>query len=252
MGIEDEKKGSSDIWTYDFDRRLPVRLTLDPRDEKNPVWSADAQSIFFRGDWFGPPDVYRVSVRSPESAAPVATRPGVQLPEDVSPDGRFLVFTEWIRRTNGDLWLLPLAEGGKLVALTQTPFDEKGARFSPDGRWLAYYSNESGSREVYLRPVEGPGERIRVSSGGGTMPRWRRDGKEIFYLAPDNALMSVPLSLSGGFRPQPGVASALFRVEGIVRDFDAAADGQRFLMDVAEPDPSPISVLANWPSLLRR
>ena len=182
----------------------------------------------------------------------MVARPGVQLPEDVSPDGKSLVFTEWIRRTNGDLWLQPLLGDGKPVPLTQTPFDEKGARFSPDGHWLAYYSNESGSREVYLRPVEESGVRIRVSSGGGTMPRWRRDGKEIFYLAPDSVVMSARLSPSAGARPQPGLASALFRVEGIVRDYDAAADGQRFLVDVAEPDPAPLAVLANWPSLLAK
>ncbi len=248
MGIDDEKKGSSDIWTYDLERRLPARVTLDPRDEKNPVWSADGQSIFLRCDWNGPPDIYRISVRSPESAAPAVVRPGVQIPEDVSRDGRFLVFTEFIRRTNGDLWLLPLSGDGKPVALSQAPFDEKGARFSPDGRWLAYYSFESGGRDVSLRPVEASGERFRISSGGGTMPRWRRDGKELYYLAPDNEVMRVALSSS--VPPQPSAPAALFRVESVVRDYDVAADGQRFLVDVAEPDPAPISVLANWPALL--
>jgi hypothetical protein len=101
---------------------------------------------------------------------------------------------------------------------------------------------------VYLRPVEASGERLRVSSGGGTMPRWRRDGKELYYLAPDDQVMGV--ALSTGARSQPGVAAALFRVEGVVRDYDVAADGQRFLVDVAEPDSAPISVLANWPALL--
>jgi serine/threonine protein kinase len=250
MAIDDEKKGSSDIWSYDFERHLPARVTLDPRDEKNPVWSADGRTIYFRCDWHGPPDVYRVTVGAPETAAPVVERPGVQLPEDISPDGRSLVFTEFVRRTNGDLWLFPLTGGGQAVALTQTPFDEKGARFSPDGRWLAYYSNESGNREVYLRPLAETGERVRVSSGGGTMPRWRRDGKELFYLAPDKAVMSVPLGLGG--RPQPGVATVLYRVDGVVRDFDTAADGQRFLLDIAEPDPAPILVLANWPALLAK
>ncbi len=250
MGIEDEKKGSSDIWTYDFERRLPARVTLDPRDEKNPVWSADGQSIFFRADWMGPPDIYRISVRSPESAAPVVARMGVQFPEDVSRDGRFLVFTEYIRRTNGDLWLLPLSRDGKPVPISQAPFDEKGARFSPDSGWLAYDSNESGSREVYLRPVEASGERLRVSSGGGTMPRWRRDGRELYYLAPDNTVMAV--ALTAGTPPQPAAAAALFRVEGVVRDYDVAADGQRFLVDVAEPDPAPISVLVNWPALMKK
>ena len=247
MGIEDEKLGSSDIWTYDLERHLPVRVTLDPRDEKSPVWSADGQSIFFRCDWFGPPDIGRVSVRSPESAAVIVMRPGVQSPEDVSPDGGSLLFSEFVRRTNRDLWLMPLSAGAKPVPISQAPFDEKGARFAPDGRWMSYDSNESGTREVYLRPVEASGERLRVSSTGGTMARWRRDGKELYYLAPDNTVMATPLSVG---RPQPGVTTALFHVEGVVRDYDVAADGQRFLVDVAQPDPAPLTLLANWPGLL--
>ncbi len=248
VAINDEKNGSSDIWTYEFERRIPVRITLDPRDEKMPVWAADGRSIFFRADWKGPPDVYRVRVGAPESGEAVVERPGVQMPEDASLDGRFLIFTEFMRRTNGDLWLQPLA-GGPPVPLAQTPFDEKGARFSPDGRWIAYYSNESGGREVYLRPVSEAADQVRISSGGGTMPRWRRDGRELYYLASDSAIMRVPISNSGG-RPQPGAAEAMFRVEGVVRDFDAAPDGQRFLLDVADPDPAPLTLLSNWPSLL--
>lgn len=248
--INDEKNGSADIWTYEFERRIPVRATLDPRDEKMPVWAADGRSIFFRADWKGPPDVYRVRVGAPESVEAVVERPGVQMPEDASPDGRFLIFTEFMRRTNGDLWLFPLA-GGDAIPIAQTPFDEKGARFSPDGRWIAYYSNESGGREVYLRPVGEAAEQVRISSGGGTMPRWRRDGRELYYLASDDSIMRVPLSVSGG-RLQPGAAEVLFRVEGKLRDFDVAADGQRFLVNVAELDPAPISVLLNWPSLLQK
>jgi Tol biopolymer transport system component len=250
VAINDEKKGSSDIWAYDFERRVPVRVTLDPRDEKMPVWAADGRSIYFRADWKGPPDVFRARVGAPESGEVVVERPGVQMPEDVSPDGRFLIFTEYMRRTNGDLWLQPLG-GGNPVPLAQTPFDEKGARFSPDGRWIAYYSNESGSREVYLRPVGEAGDRARMSSGGGTMPRWRRDGRELYYLASDNAIMRVPLSTSGG-PLKPGAAEVMFRVEGDLRDFDAAPDGQRFLLDVADPNPASLTVLSNWTSLVSR
>jgi serine/threonine protein kinase len=270
MAIDDEKKGSSDIWTYEFERRLPARVTLDPRDEKNPVWSADGRMIYFRCDWHGPPDVCRVTVGAPETAAPFVERPGVQLPEDVSPDGRSLVFAEFIRRTNGDLWLYPLAGQGQAAPLTQTPFDEKGARFSPDGRWLAYYSNESGNREVYLRPVAETGERVRVSSGGGTMPRWRRDGKELFYVNnisgfSGSPLMAVPIQTDGStFRA--GLPKALFETQlpanmrhpgGPANSFAVAPDGQRFLLprpagSAREPAPSTITVVLNWPALLKK
>jgi Tol biopolymer transport system component len=250
VAINDDKRGSSDIWAYDFERKVPVRVTLDPRDEKMPVWAADGRSIYFRADWNGPPDVYRVRLGAPESTEAAVVRPGVQAPEDVSPDGRFLIFLEFMRRTNADLWLQPLA-GGDPVPLAQTPFDEKGARFSPDGRWIAYYSNESGSREVYLRPVGEAGERVRVSSGGGTMPRWRRDGRELYYVASDGTIMHVPLSIAGG-RMQPGAAEVMFRVDGVLRDFDAAPDGQRFLLDVADPNPAPVTLLSNWTSLVSK
>jgi eukaryotic-like serine/threonine-protein kinase len=250
VAVNDDKKGSSDIWTYDFERKVPVRVTLDPRDEKMPVWTADGQSLFFRCDWYGPPDICRVAAHSPESVTRVVARPGVQVPEDVSPDGRFLLFGEFMRRTNSDLWLQPLA-GGDPIPIAQTPFDEKGARFAPDGRWIAYQSNESGSREVYVRSLTEAGERARISSGGGTMARWRRDGREIYYLAPDKAIMRVPLSISSG-RLQPGAAEAMFHVDAELRDFDVAPDGQRFLLDIAEPNPASLTVLSNWPSLLSR
>jgi serine/threonine protein kinase len=250
VAINDDKKGSSDIWTYEFERKVPVRVTLDPRDEKMPVWAADGRSIYFRADWAGPPDVYRVRVGAPESGEPVVQRAGVQVPEDVSPDGRFLVFGVFMRRTNSDLWLQPLA-GGDPVPIAQTPFDERDARFAPDGRWIAYQSNESGSREVYVRSLAEAGERARISSGGGTMPRWRRDGRELYYLASDKAIMRVPLSISSG-RLQPGAAEAMFHVDAELRDFDVAPDGQRFLLDLAEPNPASLTVLSNWPSLVSK
>src|SRR5439155_26008180 len=113
---------------------------------------------------------------------------------------------------------------------------------------LAYYSTESGNREVYLRTIDASGDRFRVSSGGGRMPRWRRDGKELYYMAPGNEVMAVPIA--AGSRPQPGAAIALFHVEGVVRDYDAAADGLRFVVDVLDTDSAPISVLVDCPSLL--
>src|SRR6185369_1383289 len=127
----------------------------------------------------------------------------------------------------------------------------RDARFAPDGRWIAYQSNESGSREVYVRSLAEAGDRARISSGGGTMPRWRRDGHELYYLASDKAIMRVPLSVSSG-RLQPGAAEAMFHVDAELRDFDVAPDGQRFLLDLAEPNPASLTVLSNWPSLVSK
>jgi Tol biopolymer transport system component len=246
--VQDEKSGTSDIWLYDIARRLPLRLTLDEGDDQTPVWSADGAKVFFRADRFGPPDLHEVPTTSPGTDSVLQRRPGVQHPEDSSPDGRFLCFTEWSRTTNGDLWLLSLSGKGDPVLLAQTPFYEAGARFSPDGRWVAYVSNESGGREIFLRPADGGGERIRVSSGGGAMPRWRRDGMELFYLATNGDLVSHPVRPAT--RPEPGSPTVLFRLDGEVRDYDVDASGQRFLVNVATPEPAPIGVLVNWPSLV--
>ncbi len=246
--VRDEKLGTSDVWLYDLARKLPLRLTLDEGDDQTPVWSADGTNVYFRGDRFGPPDLFEIPANSPGRDTVLLRRPGVQTPEDASPDGRFLCFTEASRQTNGDLWLLPLSGKGEPVPLAQTVFHEVAARFSPDGHWVAYVSNESGAREVYLRPADGSGERIRISSGGGEMPRWRRDGKELFYLAAGSGLAAV--TLSPGANPRPAAPSLLFHLEGEVRDYDVDASGQRFLVDLAAREPAPIGVLVNWPALL--
>ena len=245
--IWDEKVGTSDIWLYDLSRRLSTRLTLDVDDEQTAVWSADGSRIYFRGDRFGPPDIWSISTASPGRPELFYRAPGVQHPDDVSPDGKSLVFTEWSRQTNGDLWLLSLSPGAKPTPLETGPYYEAGARFSPDGRFLAYVSSETGTLEIYVRTLEGRGERVRVSAAGGRLPRWRRDGKELFYVAANGDLVAVPVGV--GARPDPGSPSVLFRIDGAVRDYAVDAPGQRFLVDTAPADPAPIDVLVNWPAL---
>jgi Tol biopolymer transport system component len=248
--VRDEKVGTSDIWLYDLARKLPMRLTRDEGDEQVPVWSADGTTIYFRGDQFGPPDLFEIRATSPGAGAMLLRREGVQHPEDASPDGRNLIFTEWSRQTDGNLWLLPLSAKGDPKPLAQTPSYEAGARFSPDGRWVAFVSNESGAREIYLMPADGSGERIRISSGGGGMPRWRRDGRELFFLDSRGWLAAV--AVRPGASPDPGTPALLFPLDGEVRDYDIDLSGQRFLVDVASAEAAPIGVLLNWPALLAK
>ena len=245
--IVDEKVGTSDIWLYDLSRRLSTRLTLDVQDEKAAVWSADGSRIYFRGDGYGPPDIFLISTASPGRPELFFRASGVQHPDDLSPDGKSMVFTEWSRQSNGDLWLLSLSPGAKPTPLETGPYYEAGARFSPDGRFLAYVSSETGTLEIYVRTLEGRGERVRVSAAGGRLPRWRRDGKELFYVAANGDLVSVPLGV--GARPDPGSPTVLFRINGQVRDYAVDASGQRFLVDTAPTDTAPIDVLVNWPAL---
>ncbi|MGE5276405.1 MAG: protein kinase domain-containing protein [Acidobacteriota bacterium] len=250
LQIEDPKTGTRDLWLRDLARNVSVRLTFDAVDEKNPVWSPDGRMLYYRSDANGAPDVFRLSVGAPGLQTPVYAAPGVQQPEDVSPDGKSLVYTEYYSQVDENLLLLPLSGEQKPATVAATRFRERGARFSPDGQSIAYISDESGEREVYVVPRLGSGKKVRVSVGGGALPRWRRDGRELYYVALDGAVMAV--SFAAGSREAPGAPVALFHVEGVIRDWDVASDGERFLIDVGSPEPAPISVLMNWPSLVSR
>jgi dipeptidyl aminopeptidase/acylaminoacyl peptidase len=184
---------------------------------------------------------------------------GVQNPEDASLDGRYLVYAEGSRATSSDLWVLALAER-KPKSYLATSAIEGSARFSPDGRWLAFTTTETGSPEIYIAPLDESGARIRVSAAGGIGPRWRRDGKELFYFTLDNTLMAVPITL--GPQVQHGVARPLFTVDVFKRSggnlldpaYDVSDEGQRFLINRVVKDGlrAPITVVLNWPGLLRR
>jgi Tol biopolymer transport system component len=181
-------------------------------------------------------------------------KPGVQRPTDWSLDGRALTFTEEDRETGHSLWLLPL--GNQPRPFLRTRFQEGNATFSPDGRWLAFVSDESGKPEVYVIAIDGNG-RHRISTAGGFAPRWRRDGKELFYLGPENRFMSVPITLGASI--EAGAPAQLFQVAspvGFTRrvwyaSYDVSADGQRFLVDVVEDSTAPqIAIVLNWQSAL--
>jgi dipeptidyl aminopeptidase/acylaminoacyl peptidase len=199
-----------------------------------------------------------------EEAMPAAD---FQVPTDWSPDGRFIAFvnTGFPRLANeqqSDVWLLDLARGRKLVPLLNTRFHESNPAFSPDGKWLAFTSNESGRPEVYVqafRSGDAPsviGERHLVSSAGAQAVRWRRDGKELFYLGFDGRVQAVPVSLSP--KPHFGAATALFAIRTDARaaihsvlGFDVSADGQRFVIPVVSSLKAPsIVVVQNWEALL--
>lgn len=248
LQIEDPKTGASDLWIRDLARSVSVRLTFDAVDEQHPVWSSDGRMLYYRSDANGPPDIYRLSVAAPGIQTPFYVAPGVQQPEDCSPDGKSLVYTEYNPQEGENLFLLPLSGEQKPAPVAATRFRERGARFSPDGKSIAYFSNESGENEVYVIPRLGSGEKVRVSVGGGAMPRWRRDGRELYYVTPDGTVMAV--AFAGAGKEAPGAPSALFHVEGDIRDWDVASDGERFLIDVGSPQRAPISVLMNWPALI--
>jgi Tol biopolymer transport system component len=243
VAFAEKRTGTSDIWIFDANG-VSTRLQADPVDEIMPVWWPDGSKIVFRSDEKGPPDIYEMSPGSASSARPLYEKEAVQQAEDISPDGRLIVFLNDLQSTS-DVWLLSLQGDRKAAPWIQTRFREVSPRFSPDGRWIAYESDESGNPEIYVALTEGGGEKRRVSVAGGQQPRWRRDGKELYYIAPDDSLMAIPIDL--GSRLQAGSPVALFRVASI-RDYDVSPGGLRFLVQASAEKiiPSPIRVILDW------
>jgi dipeptidyl aminopeptidase/acylaminoacyl peptidase len=181
-------------------------------------------------------------------------------PTDWSPDGRFLLYEQSGEKTGFDLWLLPLFGDRKPMPYLQTQFDEGQGRFSPDGHWVAYASTETGRPEVYVQTFPASGGKWQISNGGGMLPLWRRDGKELFYVVPAvGRLMSVEVKTSPQF--EPSAPKFLFQAPfALTHQMDAgnhyavSADGQRFLLNlpIQENASSPITVVLNWTAGLKK
>jgi dipeptidyl aminopeptidase/acylaminoacyl peptidase len=177
--------------------------------------------------------------------------PVPKTPTDWSRDGRFVLFQAGVGQT--DVWALPVASKAG-VALLTTQFSEGGARFSPDGRWIAYTSDESGQAEVYIRPflvgsdgTPSVGGRWQVSNAGGGQPRWRQDGRELFYRSPTGAIMAADVTVDAS-AIRTGLARQLFELGSAVVSWDVMPDGQRFLiaLPMSPQTPEPITVVLNW------
>ena len=178
-------------------------------------------------------------------------------PQGYSPDGRFLLYIEVGAETGQDLWILPLFGEKKPFAFLRSRFNEGlGAQFSPDGHWIAYASNESGRNEVYVRAFPGPGPRVRISSTGGSLTRWRRDGKEMFFLTPgvSRALMAAAVTSQGANFKIVAIRRLFDVVPARSRySYDVTADGQQFLVAVGDEQSTPpmLTVVANWTAALK-
>jgi Tol biopolymer transport system component len=250
VDIGDLRTGTSDLWVFELSSGVSTRLHADAIDEILPVWSPDGVKLLFRSDRKGPPDIHEITVGQPGSERSTLEQPGVQQAEDVSFDGRMLVYLNDVR-TIADIWLLTLTGERKPSPWIRSTFNERNPRFSPDGRWIAYNSDESGDAEIYVALTEGGGEKKRLSPAGGRKPRWRRDGKELYYVAPDGTVMAVPITL--GPRLESGAPTPLFRVETDVENYDVVPDGSRFLVSTRlEKSPeSPLRVIVNWDGALK-
>jgi eukaryotic-like serine/threonine-protein kinase len=254
VNVIDPKDGTTDVWVYDLARSTFGRFTFDTGMENSPVWAPDGRHILYAHDSDGPPSLHRKPLGGAEGELLLPSGYGPQAPGDWSPDGRFVVYGDYSPQTRTDLLVLPMTGERKPSVFARTPFDEIQARFSPDGRWVAYASNESGRFEVYVRRFDGGGERVQVSNGGGEAPRWRRDGRELFYLtgSPDQSVASVAVKAGEAF--ESGAPVTLFKVElRDARDFDVSPDGQRFLVNTAAGvPPTPLTVVTGWAAGLKR
>jgi Tol biopolymer transport system component len=177
-------------------------------------------------------------------------------PTDWSADGKFILLTDNDPKSKRDIWVLPLEGDRKPYVFFQTPVDDTSAVFSPDGRWIAYRSNESGNPEIYVQTFPASGGKWPVSTNGGQSPIWRRDGKELFYITPDGKLMSVEIKIGSTF--EPGVPKLLFDVATARtlagNSYDVSTDGQRFLFTSGQLDTNPASlaVIVNWTAELKK
>lgn len=259
VGLVDPRIGTLDIWTLEPGRDLSTRITTTRQTtEYGPVWSPDGLFLAFAADRAGPPRIHRkMSSGSGEVEDLLPSGSQVQWVDDWSADGRFIIYAEADARTKLDILVLPLFGDRKPLPILKTPFNENEARFSPDGRWIAYVSDESGKNEVYVQPFQASGqssgERWTISAAGGSQPVWRRDGRELFYLAADNRLMTAPVKTGAGF--DAGSPTMLFKTEPAAEHaYDVTADGQRFLINtnVTRAEALPITAALNWSSPLRR
>jgi serine/threonine protein kinase/roadblock/LC7 domain-containing protein len=260
LDITDPKTGNTDIWIYESSRGVATRFTFDPSEETNPVWSPDASRIVFESDARQFSDLYQKDSSGAGSQEILLKSDGGMVPADWSRDGRLILYRERDAKTyEFSLKVLPLTGDGKPMPVINTKSERTAGQFSPDGRWLAYSSNESGKREIVVTPFPGPGGKWQVSVAGGSEPRWRRDGRELFYLAPDGKLMAVEVKQGPTF--EAGEAKPLFQTRtrehvssNDVFSYDVSADGQRFLVntDVGEVISSPLTVVVNWTAELRK
>ena len=252
----DRQTQNSDIWVIDLQRNLPVRLTSDPDYEALPVWSPDGNRVAF-----GSAGLHQI-VASGAGTEELLLKRGT-FPYDWSADGRFIIYAQRVEKTRRDVWAFPITGDRQPYPLLNSEFDEREAQLSPDGRWFAYLSDESGSYEVYVQAFTADGKlggnKLRISARGGNQPRFRRDGEELFYVAADGQMMSVTVKTSAAAF-EPGAPKALFKSRMVREinvawiDYDVTADGQRFLIGtlVSEGNATPVSVILNWVAEVRR
>ena len=250
-----------DLWIWDLGRATLTRLALDPGRDRFPVWTPDGRRIIFTSDRGGGLNVWWQAADGAGAAERLTTSSNGQFATGITPAGTAIVFNEATPTMGRDLLQLALDGTRRATPLLQTKFDERNAIVSPDGRWLAYESNSSGSFEIYVRPFPNVGGgQWAVSTAGGTRPLWSRSGRELFYVGPDGALLRVPVEASGATwnagTPMKFFDRRYFTGGAAGRTYDVSPDGQRFLMikapgTDASATPPALIVVQHWDEELK-
>jgi Tol biopolymer transport system component len=253
-------QGTGDIWIFDLKRGTSTRLTFGPALQSSPVWTPDGKTVFYDSTAKGPPHIYaKAADGSGSERAVLESKDVMEYAASFSPDGRYLVYSRRdVNKSQNslDLWVLPLFGEGKPFPIVQTTFDDVYGRVSPDGKWMAYQNNESGRMEVYVTAFPGGGAKWQVSSSGGVQPKWRRDGKELFFLDFTDNLVAVDVSTSPN-AVRLGVPHTLFHAVAVQRGagaFDVTADGKKFLVNSGNQKDGnePLTLVLNWPAELKK
>lgn len=255
MDMPEGRSAKTDLWVRDLTRGVTSRFTFDPADDYGPVWSPDGLSIVFSSARKGTPDLYQKDASGAGEEQVLLATTEEKFPSDWSRDGKHLVFNSRGAETGWDVWGLPMTGERKPFPIVKTRFTELCPSLSPDGRFIAYFSNESGRMEVYVQEFPQPKSKWQVSTGGGSEPFWRADGREMFYLASDSRLMAVPLEAGPTFSagtPQPLFPARLQLITARAH-YRPSPDGQRFLTlaPVGRDAILPTTVVMNWPARLR-
>jgi Tol biopolymer transport system component len=231
-------------------------MTFDPRHDDHPIWSPDGSKLVFSSNRTGHYDLYWKAVANGTNAELLLESPLPKFPSDWSRDGRFIIYYQTDPKTKYDIWVVSAPGTGgdrKPIPYLRTEFSESWPKFSPDGRWVAYTSDETKKSEVYVQSFPTLGGKWKVSVDGGSRPVWSRDGRELFYIAADRKLMAAPVV--PGARFQTGTPKPLFETRMTsARLYDVSPDGRRFLLvnPLDEGAAPPMTVVVNWTSAIRK
>ena len=247
LTINDPRLFTGDLWIQDLTRDTRTLFVSGPADDAYPMWSPDGRQLAYFSCCEDSSTLHIKALGDPGKGQIPLKDQSFVAPFDWSLDGKFIIYG-----FNGDLRVLPFWDNAKPYALMETQTSESEARFSPDAQWVAFVSEETGRPEVYVTRFDKPGEKWRISNEGGVTPRWRGDGKELFYWTKDRKFMAVPITPGPTFKSGP--PTQLFKADPVSLDYDVAVDGQRFLFITSAPgsQPLPFAVVVNWMSDLKR